>query len=178
MFQKMLAYGVPAGVMVGIPLFLFAMNMQGGNIPQWGEIAGYLAMVIALSLIFVAVKRHRDHALGGVIGFLPALGLGLGISVVAGLVYVLAWEAVLAATGIDFAGTYVKTLIAQEQAKGVSGEALQKFIAEMESFKKSYADPLYRMPVTFIEIFPVGVLVSLISAALLQNSRFLPAKRS
>jgi hypothetical protein len=29
---------------------------------------------------------------------------------------------------------------------------------------------------TFVEIFPVGVLVSLISAALLRNRRFLPAR--
>jgi len=30
---------------------------------------------------------------------------------------------------------------------------------------------------TFIEIFPVGVLVSLVSAGLLRNSRFLPVRR-
>jgi hypothetical protein len=29
---------------------------------------------------------------------------------------------------------------------------------------------------TFVEIFPVGVLVSLVSALLLRNSRFLPAR--
>jgi hypothetical protein len=28
---------------------------------------------------------------------------------------------------------------------------------------------------TFIELFPVGILVSLVSAALLRNSRLLPA---
>jgi hypothetical protein len=31
------------------------------------------------------------------------------------------------------------------------------------------------MPMTFIEMFPVGVLVSLISAGVLRNSRVLPA---
>jgi hypothetical protein len=30
---------------------------------------------------------------------------------------------------------------------------------------------------TFVEIFPVGVLVSLVSVALLRNPRFLPARR-
>ena len=53
---------------------------------------------------------------------------------------------------------------------------LAKFTAEMEQFKVQYANPLYRWPMTFIEIFPVGVLVSLISAALLRNRRFLPAR--
>jgi hypothetical protein len=29
----------------------------------------------------------------------------------------------------------------------------------MERFKVEYADPLFRLPMTFTEIFPVGVLV-------------------
>ncbi|HMA49355.1 MAG TPA: VOC family protein, partial [Magnetospirillaceae bacterium] len=43
-------------------------------------------------------------------------------------------------------------------------------------FRRNYANPLYRMTETFTEIFPVGVLVSLICAGLLRNSRFLPAR--
>jgi hypothetical protein len=46
----------------------------------------------------------------------------------------------------------------------------------MAEFRQQYANPLFRLPVTFIEIFPVGLVVSLISAALLRNSRFLPAQ--
>jgi hypothetical protein len=39
-----------------------------------------------------------------------------------------------------------------------------------------YGNPLYRIPITFIEMFPVGLLVSLISAAVLRNSRILRAR--
>jgi hypothetical protein len=39
-----------------------------------------------------------------------------------------------------------------------------------------YANPLYRLPITFVEMFPIGVLISAVSAALLRNSRFLPAR--
>ena len=76
----------------------------------------------------------------------------------------------------DFAGAYAKAMIANEQAKGVSGAALDHFKSEMEQFKLQYANPLYRWPMTFIEIFPVGVIVSLVSAGLLRNSRFMPAR--
>jgi hypothetical protein len=48
----------------------------------------------------------------------------------------------------------------------------------MEAFKVQYANPMYRLPMTFVEIFPVGVLVSLVSAGLLRNSRFLPFRRA
>jgi predicted enzyme related to lactoylglutathione lyase len=126
--------------------------------------------------VFVAIKRHRDADLGGVIKFWPAFGLGLGISFIAGILYVVSWESACAIAHVDFAGSYAKAMIAQQQAKGVSTEGLAKLTAEMEHFKMQYANPLYRWPMTFMEIFPVGVLVSLVSAALLRNSRFLPPR--
>jgi hypothetical protein len=176
MFRKILSYGVVAGLIVGIPLSLltaFNTRMNG----SYGLVIGYSTMLIALSTVFAAIKRHRDLELGGIIGFWPAFGMGIGISLVASVIYVLAWELTVAATHLDFANQYANGLIAKQQAKGVSGEALAKFTAEMQQFKTNYANPLYRLPMTFIEIFPVGVLVSLVSAGLLRNSRFLPARR-
>ena len=178
MLRRVLSYGTVAGLIVGLPLFGLTVAMNGHPAAPYGVVVGYLTMLIALSAVFAAIKRHRDADLGGVIGFWPAFGLGLGISVVASVFYVLAWEAALAVTHMDFAGGYAKTLIERQQAKGVSGEALARFIAEMERFKANYANPLYRLPMTCAEIFPVGVLVSLASAGLLRNSRFLPARRS
>jgi Protein of unknown function (DUF4199) len=175
MFQKILSYGVIAGLCVGVPMF--ATTVAKHDAP-YGMVVGYLIMLIALSAVFVAVKRHRDADLGGVIKFWPAFAMGLAISFIAGVLYVAAWEAALAVTHMDFAGTYAKSVIEHQQAKGLSGEELAKLRAEMEAFQVQYANPLYRLPMTFIEIFPIGVLVSLVSAGLLRNSRFLPAARS
>lgn len=178
LLKKILTHGLLAGVIVGVPLFVITVLAdKQAPPPSWGIVVGYLIMLIALSVVFVAVKRHRDNELGGVIRFWPAFGLGLGISVVAGIVYVLAWEAALAVTKWDFAGGYAELLIEQEKAKGVSAEALAKFSAEMQQFRADYAKPLYRLTITFSEIFPVGLLVSLVSAALLRNPRFWPARR-
>ena len=179
MLKRILSYGLIAGAVVGVPTYL--VGLQIARHPQHdfggaGLVQGYLTMLIALSAVFVAIKRRRDRELGGVIRFWPALGLGIGISVVAGICYALSWEAALAVSHMDFAGSYAATLIEQQRAEGVSGQELAKFVAEMEHFKVQYANPLYRLPMTFAEIFPVGVLVSLISAGLLRNSRFLPAR--
>ena len=178
MFQKMVSYGLIAGLVVGIPLFGLTLALNGHPPSPWGVVIGYLTMLIALSAVFVAIKRQRDLEQGGVIRFWPAFAMGLGISAVAGVCYVLAWEAALAVTHMDFAGGYAKAMIEQQRAKGVTGDALAKFVADMENFKTQYANPLYRVPMTFSEIFPVGVLVSLVSAGLLRNSRFLPVKRT
>jgi uncharacterized membrane protein len=175
MIRMILVYGLIAGVIVGVPMSLItAFAHIGGSL---GMVVGYLTMLVALSTVFVAIKRRRDRDQGGVIRFWPAFGLGLGISFVASVIYVLAWELTVAAIHLDFGSVYAQSVIEAEKAKGVSGAALQKVIDQMEQFKAQYANPLYRWPMTFIEIFPVGVLVSLISAALLRNSRFMSAKR-
>src|SRR5215469_17248366 len=102
MFRKILIYGVIAGLVVGLPLFGMTVGKIGNPPPPYDVILGYTIMLVALSAVFAGIKRHRDHDLGGVIGFWRALGLGLGISIVAGIFYVAAWEAALAVTHMDF----------------------------------------------------------------------------
>ena len=176
MLRSILTFGTIAGLLVGIPLFAITVSQHGHPPLAWGAVIGYTTMLVALSAVFVAIKRRRDVDLGGVIRFWPAFGLGLGVSFVAGLFYVLAWEAATVATHMDFASGYAKAVLGEARARGESAEALSKLGTQMEAFKAQYANPLYRVPMTFAEIFPVGVLVSLISAALLRNSRFLPLR--
>lgn len=137
---------------------------------------GYLIMLVALSSILVGVKQHRDRNLGGVIRFWPALGIGLAIAVVASIAYVLVWEAYLAATHYSFMGEYVEAQLAAKRAAGVAGPAYAKAVAEMETLRVQYRNPLYRLPMTFIEIFPVGFVIAVVSAALVRNPKFLPAR--
>ena len=91
-------------------------------------------MLVALSAVFAGVKRYRDIDRGGVVGFLPALGLGLGISMVASLFYVMAWEAAIAYAHLDFGGFYAKYLVHHAKTHGVTGAALAKVIADAEAF--------------------------------------------
>lgn len=177
MMRMILNYGLVAGLIVGVEMFIVTTRFSHlGGIA--GMVVGYITMLVALSFVFMGIKRRRDRDQGGVIRFWPAFGMGLGISFVAGVLYVAAWEATVAYTHMDFASVYAQGVIAQAKAQGATGEALQKVIDQMEQFKVQYANPLYRWPMTFIEIFPVGVLVSLISAALLRNSRFMPMRRA
>ena len=178
MFRKILSYGVIAGLIVGTVSSGLIVAMAEHPPTSYGMLIGYTTMLVALSAVFVGIKKYRDNDLGGTIRFFPAFGMGLAISFIASVFYVLAWEAAQAITHMDFAGSYSQMLIDQQKAKGVSGEALAKLIAEMEQFKIQYANPLFRLPMVFAEIFPVGVLVSLVSAGLLRNNRFLPLKRA
>lgn len=171
MLRTILTYGLVGGLIAGGLLSIVVLNFEGAT-GNYGWAIGYLIMLIGLSTIFVAIKRQRDLVQGGVIRFWPAFGLGLGISLVASILYALCWDVALHIVGIDaFIDKFGGAMTA-----GKSGAELAKAQADVESFRTSYHNALIRLPMTFGEIFPVGGLVSLVSAALLCNSRFLPAR--
>ncbi|MET0375011.1 MAG: DUF4199 domain-containing protein [Rhizorhabdus sp.] len=177
MLRKISIYGAIAGLIVGIPLFAMSVALAGEPPLPYGMALGYLIMLVALSTVFVAVKRHRDGPLGGVIRFWPAFAMGLAISIVAGIFYVIAWEAAMTITQADPIEPFVRQTIAEARAAGKSAQEIAKIVAEWNAFRADYANPLFRIPVTLTEIMPVGLLVSLVSAGLLRNPRFLPAHR-
>jgi len=176
MLRTIFAFGIAAGLFVAVPMCLMlALNPDPGAMST-SQVTGYLIMLVALSLIFIGVKRYRDRVRGGVIKFVPALMVGLGISAVAAAIYVIGWEITLSVTNFAFAETYAQGAIDAAREKGASAADIQQVTTRMAEFREQYANPFFRLPVTFIEIFPVGVVISLISAALLRNSRFLPAR--
>jgi len=174
MTRTILVYGCIAGVIVAACMALsMSSGAEGGIV---GMALGYLSMLIALSMVFVGIKKHRDQRLGGVIRFTTALGIGLGISLVASLFYVLGWEAYEYATDYRFMPEYAAHAIAAKRASGASAAEMAKFIADMQEMTKAYADPLRRMLMTLSEIAPVAIIVSLVSAALLRRRDFMPAR--
>jgi hypothetical protein len=170
-------YGTIAGLVVIGSVILGLTFSRGVETLHAQEWLGYLIMLIALSMIFVGIMRYRDRHLGGVIRFGTATLLGLGIAAVAGVIYVLVWELYLAMTDHAFISHYTQGVIAAKEAEGVSGAELQAVIENMESMQRRYGNPLFRLPMTFLEIFPVGLLITVISAAILRNSKILPASQ-
>lgn len=177
MWRKIFVHGVIAGLIVGG--FLFGIGVfSRPEASTSGVVIGYLTMLVALTAVFVGVKSYRDTELGGVIGFWRALGVGLAMSAVGTVFYVGAWEAVLQVNGGDFIGDNARMLIEQEKAAGASVEAMAALAQQMDELKAAYANPFLRAGMTAAEFLPVGILVSLVSAGLLRNSRFLPLDRT
>jgi hypothetical protein len=175
MLRIVLIYGAIGGIIVAVPMLIGTFTLTEDTVPENAALYGYLSMLLAFTMVFVGIKHCRDKVLGGVIRFLPALGVGLGISAVASLFWVVGWEVTLA-TGFDFATAYTDSVVAAAQARGAPPAEIERIRAETAEFLALYANPLFRVAVTFVEMFPIGVVISLLSAALLRNSRFLPAK--
>lgn len=170
-----LTYGLLSGFVI-IVTMIAGITLSGSGSFFSSEWFGYLVMLVALTFIFVGVKRYRDVERGGVIKFGRAFAMGLGIAVAAGVAYVAVWEVYLAMTDYKFMDQYIAGILRAREAAGASAEAIAAEMAKLEPMRVSYRNPLYRIAMTFMEIFPVGLLVSLVSAALLRNPRVLPAQ--
>ena len=175
MQKIILTFGMISGL-VTFTVFVVGARMaiRGGSAEASG-VLGYLIMLVALSVIFFGIKRYRDRELGGVIRFGKAFLVGLGISAFAGVIYVISWEIYLKSTDYTFIGEYTQAVVEGKRAAGMASEELEELIASMKTMEETISNPLFRLPIAFLEIFPFALIISLISAALLRNSKFLPA---
>jgi len=171
-----ITYGILSGTITIATLILGLVVSDGGSFLS-SEIFGYLTMIVALSMIFIGIKRYRDQQLGGVIRFLPAFAMGLAIAVIAAIIYTFVWELYLMTSGYDFIDSYVNSAIEAKRAAGLSADKLAQEIAALEEMRSDYGKIYIRVPMTFLEIFPVGLIIALLSAALLRNPKILPARQ-
>lgn len=174
MQKIILTYGAITGLVIILSMTLGIYAAQAGADSFFAsEALGYTIMIIGFTTIFVATKKYRDEELGGVIKFGSAFKVGIGISLIAGIVYVIVWEINLFITDYAFIHEWTDSIIQQTRDSGASEEEIQATIAEMEVMVERYGKAIFRLPMTFTEIFPVGLLISLISAGLFKNPNFL-----
>ena len=170
-------YGFPAGFGI-ISFMLISFETTGFHSGASSMAVGFLLMFVILSLIFFGIKKFRDQGQGGVIRFSKALFLGLAMSLCAAISYVLIWEIYLNITDSEFIFQYTEHLIELQKAKVITSEELTAFMEGARKKADLYdSNALYRMAITFSEIFPMGFIVSLISALALHNPK-LWARRS
>lgn len=179
MIIRIVTYGVIGALIVGAFMVTGMMSWagEGTHPPENGAVVGYLTQFVALIVVFLGVKAHRDVALGGVIKFWPAFGVGTAISGIACLGWIISWEIVLAVTKLDTGAMLKDMMVGEAQARGASEAEIAKVTADAQSLANLYAIPPLRWLMTVVEMLvPLGILVPLASAGLLRNSRFLPMR--
>ncbi len=176
MLRIALMYGFSAGaVLIGTMCAIFVVAGPDGA--GHSLLVGYLLMLAALSMIFLGIKKYRDEHLGGVISYWKGVGVGMGIALAATVAYIIGWEIYMWCTDYAFWAHYSKSAIAAKQAAGATPEQLAKFTEELAQMGQQYSQLWFRAMFTTFEILPVGIVVTLISAAPLRKSSFLPARK-
>jgi hypothetical protein len=179
MKKIVLTFGLIAGAIVGAFVWMIAWlcDINVLSIDR-AELVGYASMLIALTLIFFGIKSYRDNYGGGVISFGKAVQIGLLISLIAGFMYYASAMAHgIANPGFDdrFAAKYKQSTVEKLTAKGAPPEEIDQAAAQIDQMMEMIKNPLIFFVAAMIEILPVCILVTLISAALLRRKELLPA---
>ena len=165
MKKTVLTYGLISGV-IGAVLMLAHVPFMDGS--SKGLIVGYAGIVLSALLIFFGVRSYRENVGNGKISFGRAVAVGLLIALISAACYVAAWEVVYYSNP-GIADHVFEKPIEDLKANGAPQAEIDAAAVQLESFRKLYANPLANVAFTFIEPFPFGVLMTLISDVILRR---------
>ena len=160
------------GGLISVGWFLLSEQFIKSNMSMDTRVYfGYATMILGLSVIFVAVKNYRDNYNNGIITFGKALRIGLLITLIASTVYVVVWMVDFTWFIPDFFDKYKLHMLADLKAHGATAAHIKVKMTEMDAEVEMYKNPLFNALFTYMEIVPVGLVVSLIAALILKKKR-------
>ncbi|MEX0965714.1 MAG: DUF4199 domain-containing protein [Bacteroidia bacterium] len=165
MKKNVLIFGLVLGA-IQCTLTLIMINMMYTD-PEFksNDVLGYAIMVVVYSLIFFGIRNYRNKVLGGIISFGRAFKSGLYITLLASSLYVVAWLFYYYLFVPDFIEVYTDHVLHQCTTEA----ELAAKTEEMENFSKMYENPLFVVLITYAEVLPIGLAVTLVSSLILKK---------
>lgn len=168
MQKTVLRYGLYSGALAAI-LMVFTSVFYSSNMDfENGQYIGYAGILLSMLFVFIGVRAYREEN-GGTLSFGKGFQVGLFIVLISCLCYVIAWMVVYETILPDFVEKYEAYMLDKMRNSGATESAIQQQTTEMQAFKEMYSNPLVRFGLTFLEPFPVGFLVALVSAFILRR---------
>lgn len=174
MKKIVLTFGLISGAISSAMMFatLPLMHTDVVNFDN-GLILGYASILLSLLLVFFGIRSYREHVGGGTVTFGRAFTVGILITLISCLSYVVSWEIIYYNVMPDFMDKWGAHEVEKMRASGASASDIAAKQQEMADLKKKLANPLFNAAMTFIEPFPVGLLVTLVSSAILRRRKTL-----
>ncbi|GAB3931366.1 DUF4199 domain-containing protein [Mucilaginibacter myungsuensis] len=171
MKRNVWVFGGISAVLLTIWLIIGIGFCYNGTAPDYegSMVMGYASMVLAFSLVFVGVKNYRDKFNGGVVTFGKAFTMALYMVLIASATYVIVWLIEYYFFIPDFMDKYTTHCIARIKSSSDTAAEQATAIADINNMKELYKSPIMVVLFTFMEVFPVGLVVALITAAILQR---------
>lgn len=170
MQKIVLRFGLLSGViLVALSAVMLPLCLKGVINFDHSEVLGYSAMVLAFLMVFFGVRSYRDTVGGGAISFGKAFQVGILITLVTCAMYVISWEIAYFNFFPDFLDQYNAHVLAKMRAAGETEAAIREQAAKLAEMAKYYDNILFNVGITFMEVFPVGLIVTLVSAAILRR---------
>ncbi|HMI53510.1 MAG TPA: DUF4199 domain-containing protein [Candidatus Saccharimonadales bacterium] len=167
--RTILTFGLISGAISSLLMAAtvpFADKMGHG---KGAYIVGYTGIVLSFLLVFFGIRSYRDNVGNGQITFTKAFAVGISITLISCIFYAVTWEIVYFNFMHDFMDKYGTHVIEKLKASGASPEAVEVQVEKLKKFKELYENPFFNAAMTFIEPFPIGLAIPLISAAVLRK---------
>lgn len=168
MKKTVLTFGLISGAMMAVMMFATLPFVDKIGFDK-GAIIGYTTMVLAFLMVFFGIRSYRENVGGAKITFGRAFAVGILITLISCVFYVVGWEIIYFKFMPDFFDKYSQHMIEKARAAGATQAAVQAQLQQMKSFKAMYDNPFLNAAMTFIEPFPVGLIITLISSAVLRK---------
>lgn len=169
MKKNILRYGLMSGVCVATFMSFSIAYCYSKNSFEGSMLLGYTAMLLSLSLIFVGVKNYRDEHNGGIISFKSAFLMALYMALIASTLYVIGWMIAYYNFFPDFMEKLEAYQLSPAKVSQMTPNELAGIREQIKTFKGWYATPIGVAGATYMEILPVGLIVSLITALILKR---------
>jgi hypothetical protein len=168
MKKVVLTFGLIAGFTISVLMggSLLLANKIG---PGHSMAIGYTIMVASFLLVYFGIRSYRDNTLGGQISFGRAFACGILITLITTVCYVAMWEILYFNFMPHFMDSYWAAQIHKVQTSGLDPTTTAARIAAIQRSAQLYQNPLVNMAYTFIEPLPVGIVITLLSAAVLRR---------
>jgi hypothetical protein len=170
MKKTVLTFGLISGAVVALLVFSTMPFVYRFGFDK-GLIVGYTVIVVSLLLVPFGIRSYRENVGGGNITFGRAFAVGILITLISCICYVLAWEVVYYNFLPDFAEKYTAYMVEKARAGGATQQVIDATLQEMKGMKAMLDNPLTFAAIGFTEPFPVGLIITTISAALLRKKR-------
>jgi hypothetical protein len=168
MRKTILTFGLISGAVSSLMMIgIVALGDRVGF--DKGPVVGYTSIVLSFLLVFFGIRSYRDNIGNGQITFLRALAVGTSITLISSICYVVTWEIIYYNFLPDFWDKYGAHLVGKLRAAGASDAAVQARLQKVERYKEMYKNPLLNAALTFIDPFPIGLVITLISAVVLRR---------
>lgn len=171
MKKNVLIFGLISGVLITGMANYMAWVCCANPEFETNDFVGYTAMLVIFSFIFVGIRNYRNHYLDGQITFGKAFMTGFYMSLIAATLYVLVWLVDYYFFIPDYLDYYITHVMYKARIGGATEAELADTAQSMARFKELYKNPLFVIISTFAEVFPVALVVSLISALILKRKQ-------
>lgn len=169
MKKTILTFGVISGV-ISSGLMMCTVPFIDSIGFDRGMIVGYTAITLSFLLVFFGIRSYRENIGNGSISFGKAFTVGILIALISSIFYVVTWEIVYSTMLPDFGEKMTNHMLEQIRASGAGDAKIAEEIERTKRFGELYkSNPFVRAAFTFIEPFPVGLIVTLISSFILRR---------